>query len=83
MFVSCRGERWDDKLSIPFRSYDGNRLKTDGYYFRESDGRYDILFLYRDETTLYGGAPLVSKIEFIEYSYAKDEYYDIIKKQQT
>lgn len=79
MFMSCRGERWDDKLSIPFRSFDGNQLKTDGYYFRESEGRYDILFLYRDGTTLYGGAPLVSEIESMEHSYSNGEYYEIIK----
>lgn len=39
MLVCCRGERWADKLSITFRSYHGNQLKTDGYYFRESDGQ--------------------------------------------
>ncbi len=79
VFFSCRGERWDDKLILPKQDYTGNKLRVDGYYYREADGRYDILFLYRDGTTLYGSAPLVSEIESMENSYANGEYYSIIK----
>ncbi len=80
ILISCRGERWDDKLILPLQNYDGSQLKIDGYYYSESpEGRLSILFFYCNGTSLYGGSPLTSEIIAKELSFANGEYYNAVK----
>jgi hypothetical protein len=51
-FCACRGERWDDDLTLPKQDYTGNQLRIDGYFYSFSDNDYQIYFLYRNGTVL-------------------------------
>jgi hypothetical protein len=51
-FCACRGERWDDDLTLPKQNYDGDQLRMDGYFYSYSDNDYQIYFLYRNGTVL-------------------------------
>ncbi len=80
---SCRGERWDDKLTLPKQDYYGNELRIDGYYYNYSDSRYEIYFLFHNGTMLYGGVPLESELAEREQSFIDGSYYSIIKNSKT
>lgn len=79
ILTSCRGERWDDKLTLPRQSYYGDQLRIDGYYYNASEGRYDILLFYHDGTALYGGSPLIADVPAREIEYANGVYYNFVK----
>jgi hypothetical protein len=66
ILISCRGERWDDDLTLPKQNYTGNELQVDGYYYNYSDSHYEIYFFYRDGTTLYGSAANESELQALE-----------------
>jgi hypothetical protein len=80
---ACRGEKWDDKLTLPRQNYTGSELKVEGYYYNESDGSYHVLFFYRNGLVLDGGYPLVSEIESTEESYSDGTYYSSIRDIKT
>ena len=73
---SCRGERWDDDLTLPKQGYEGNQLRIDGYYFNESDGRTQVFFYFRDGVVLDAGAVLNSNISFAEQEFMNGIYYN-------
>lgn len=83
VILSCRGERWDDKLTLPKQDYNGSELRVDGYYYHESDDAYEVFFFYRNGTTLYGGFPLMSEIANKETTYLNGSYYNFIKNDKT
>lgn len=81
--LACRGERWDDDLTLPQQDYTGNEIRIDGYYYNFSDNRYSIFFYYRDGTRLYGDAPLAEELTAREQSFADGSYYELVKDSKT
>jgi hypothetical protein len=81
VFATCKRDKENvEDLTIPLRSYNGNELKTNGYYYRISQDNmgntaYEIYFLYRNGVLLYGGFPLLSELSERELSYANGTYH--------
>lgn len=83
ILLSCRGERWDDKLTLPKQNYNGNELRIDGYFYNITESNnYEILFLYRNGTVLHGSYASFSELNGLEQSYIDGTYYNIIKNDK-
>lgn len=83
MLLSCRGERWDDDLTLPNQHYSGNELKTDGYYYRSASSNYEVIFLYRNGVVLHGTYVPFAEITQQEQEYANGTFYSFIKEDKT
>jgi len=75
ILVSCRGERWDDDLTLPQQDYNGNELRINGYYYNESDGKTEILFLYQNGTVLDGGTSDIADLSSLEQDFMDGTHY--------
>jgi hypothetical protein len=81
VFATCKREKENaEDLTIPLSPYNGNELKTNGYYYRVSQDNmgntaYEIYFLYRNGVILYGGFPLLSELPEREISYSNGTYH--------
>lgn len=82
--LSCRGERWDDKLTLPRQDYYGSELNINGYYYNITESNnYEILFLYRNGVVLHGSYASINQLSDLEQSYANGNYYSAIKNDKT
>lgn len=87
VFATCKLDKENiEDLTIPLQSYNGNELKTNGYYYRISQDNmgntaYEIYFLYRNGVLLYGGFPLLSELSESELSYADGTYHAQVKNK--
>jgi hypothetical protein len=79
---SCRGERWDDDLTLPEQPYTGNQMQIDGYFFNESDGRRQVYVFYRNGVVLDGGSPLTSALAIFEEELSNGTYYNFAKDKK-
>lgn len=78
---SCRGERWDDDLTLPKQDYTGNQLRIDGYYYRVTDNNsYNIYFYYRNGTVLHAGFVDFDNLAASEQEFMNGSYYSFAKK---
>ena len=60
--ISATG-MFDDKLSIEKRTYKGEELRIDGYYYNNYyNNYYNMIFIYCDGILLYGGATKYSEL---------------------
>ncbi len=72
----------DDVLSLKRQPYTGTEMRTDGYYYFETDGRiFDVLFFYRDGTLLEGdGGQPIDSIALIDKKHLDSEWIKSSKK---
>lgn len=83
LLTSCRGERWDDELTLPKQSFTGSQLRLDGYYYRSTSSNYETIFLYRNGVVLYGAYTPFAEIESQEENYANGTFYNSVKDDKT
>lgn len=77
---SCRGERWDDDLTLPKQDYTGNQLRVDGYYYSiTSNNNYQIFFYYRNGCVLEAGVVEADNLAASEQSYMNGTFYNAVK----
>ena len=73
---SCRGERWDDDLTLPKQNFIGNQLKIEGYYYSMTDNNnYQIFFFYRNGTVLDAGIVTSQNLNDAELTFANGVFY--------
>lgn len=77
----------NEELSFVRNDYNGNELRTDGYYYHKDVGientRLYILFLYKNGYLLYGNYPKLDELEARENEYKNGQYYKNVKKYQN
>ena len=78
--TQCKKDKHDDEFDIKKTPFVGNKLRTDGYYYYTSSyGYYDIYFLYRDGTILYGEDVDFADINQYEEQYRNGVFYQRAK----
>jgi len=76
-FFACRGERWDDDLTLPKQDYTGNQLRIDGYYYSVTDNNsYNIYFYYRNGTVLDAGFVDFENLAVSEQEFINGTFYN-------
>jgi hypothetical protein len=83
LLAACRGERWDDDLTLPIQNYSDTQLNIDGYYYFESNGSNQVYFFYRDGVVLDGLVVSLNELTATELDFMNGEYYNFAKNNKT
>jgi hypothetical protein len=85
LLAACRGERWDDDLTLPQQNYFRDELRIDGYYYSlTSNNNYQIYFYYKNGCVLNAGVVSSQALSEKEASFADGTFYNTaIKYKQN
>ncbi|GAB1415272.1 hypothetical protein MASR2M117_06780 [Paludibacter sp.] len=76
----------NEELTFTRTDYEGNQLRTDGYYYFWYGKPYndksliEILFLYRNGIVLWGGTQHFGELNIREYEFINGKYHQEITK---
>jgi hypothetical protein len=77
IFYACCNKLFsDEKLTLPKINYDGNELRTDGYYYEMHDNLTTIYFLYRSGIILYAYSHRNKDLKEIESIMLNNNMYE-------
>ena len=85
MFVLAGCKKWlkDEELTLPKQPYNGDELRTDGYYYQAGEKAITVMFLYEDGTMIHAGSVSVQEISQREEMFKNGEFYNHIKNNKT